>query len=53
MVSERTIVKELGKITPYLREKGCPLMEGRSEEVQATVYQKHRSLLNRKMKYRG
>ena len=26
---------------------------GRSEEGQATVYQKHRSLLNRKMTYRG
>src|SRR5699024_7916797 len=24
-VSERTLVKELGKMTPYLREKGCSL----------------------------
>jgi hypothetical protein len=23
-VSERTSVKELGKLTPYLRKKGCP-----------------------------
>ena len=32
----------------HLTSKG-----GRSEKAQATVYQKHRSLLNRKMKYRG
>ncbi len=24
-VNERTSVKELGKLTPYLRKKGCPL----------------------------
>jgi hypothetical protein len=23
-VNERTSVKELGKLTPYLRKKGCP-----------------------------
>jgi hypothetical protein len=26
---------------------------GRSEKIQATVYQKHRALQNRKMKYRA
>ena len=48
------MAKELGKITPQLREKGCRLgwrgeapraWGGRSEKVQATVYQKHRTLL--------
>ena len=26
-VDERTSVKELGKLTPYLRKKGCPSSE--------------------------
>ena len=34
--NERTLVKELGKMTPYLREKGC-LERGRRESAQATV----------------
>src|SRR5690348_3734381 len=62
-VDERTSVKELGKLTPYLRKKGCPSSliglrclvgrGGRSETAQATVYQKHRSLPTRKRTYRG
>ena len=53
---ERTLVKELGKLTPYLRKKGCPLVcvacpqaaagGVAVNQAQATVYQKHRSLLN-------
>jgi hypothetical protein len=52
---ERTSVKELGKLTPYLRKKGCPVLccgmptgavGGCNNQAQATVYQKHRSLLN-------
>ena len=46
------MVKELGKMTPELREKGS-LAIGRSEKAQATVYLKHRSLQKRKLKYRG
>ena len=50
----RTMVKELGKTAPQLREKGCRpgwrgfaprARAGRSEEAQTTVYQKHRTLL--------
>ena len=40
----RTLVKELGKLTPQLREKGCLLtrlirgrVRGRREKAQATV----------------
>ena len=29
------------------------VMAGRSEEAQATVYQKHKALQNRKMKYKA
>ena len=59
---ERTLVKEFGKITPYLRKKECPWWSrglpteaagGRRETAGATVYQKHRSLLRRKPMYRG
>ena len=48
------MVKELGKTAPKLREKGCRrgveglaprARAGHSEEVQTTVYQKHRTLL--------
>ena len=51
--SEITGAKELGKMTPYVRNKGCSLYESRSESVQPTVYQKHSSLLKCKLKYRG
>ena len=35
----RTLVKELGKMTPYLRDKGCSLARGsRRESALATVY---------------
>ena len=54
-VNERPSVKELGKLTPYLRKKGdpssCRLSRerrgwgGGTKSAQATVYQKHRSLL--------
>ena len=49
----RTLVKELGKMTPYLRYKGCSLATGsRRESALATVYQKHRTLPTRKRTYR-
>ena len=53
-VDERTLAKELGKLTPYLRKKGCcvpvkPRAGGaggsRRVQAQATGYQNHRSLL--------
>jgi hypothetical protein len=53
-VDERTSVKELGNLTPYLRKKGCSLVcrglppkhpESRSGQAQATGYQNHSSLL--------
>ena len=53
-VDERTLAKELGKLTPYLRKKGCcervkPLAGGargsRRVQAQATGYHNHRSLL--------
>ena len=56
-VDERTLAKELGKLTPYLRKKGCcvrvkPLAGGargsRRVQAQATGYQNHRSLLKPK-----
>ena len=42
-VRERTLVKELGKFTPYVRKKQSRLSfargsVGRSEEAQPTVY---------------
>jgi hypothetical protein len=49
----RTLVKELGKMTPYPRYKGCSLArESRRESALATVYQKHRTLPTRKRTYR-
>ncbi len=51
---ERTLVKELGKLIPYLWKKGCsPLCrrlppkqpESRSDKAQATGYQNLSSLL--------
>ena len=49
----RTLVKELGKMTPYPRYKGCSLARGsRRESALATVYQKHRTLPTRKRMYR-
>ena len=51
---ERTLVKELGKLIPYLWKKGCsPLCRGsppkqpesRSDKAQATGYQNLSSLL--------
>ncbi len=51
---ERTLVKELGKMIPYLRKKGCsPLCSGlptkqpgsRRVQAQATGYQNLSSLL--------
>ena len=50
---ERTLVKELGKLIPYLWKKGCspactPLrwkrLESRSDKAQATGYQNLSSL---------
>jgi hypothetical protein len=61
-VNERPSVKELGKLTPYLRKKGglsiflVVKIRGRGgckKSAQPTVYQKHRSLRTRKWKYRG
>ena len=46
------MAKELGKFDPKLRDKARLLLVGRSEKVQATVYQKHRTLLSRKTMYR-
>ena len=51
-MSGRSIVKELGKLAPCIRNKALE-RSSRSEMAQATVYQKHRSLLNRKMRYRA
>src|SRR6516225_12200448 len=49
----RTLVKELGKMTPYPRYKGCsPFGGSRRESALATVYQKHRTLPTRKRTYR-
>ena len=42
----------LGKIEGR-RRRGANSNVGRSEEAQATVYQKHRFLLKRKLKYRS
>ena len=44
-VDEERILRPTGE--------GVPSKDGRSEKAQATVYQKHRSLLKRKLKYRG
>ncbi len=61
-VIEITLVKELGKNAPLLRDKERPCRVkplaggargGRSELAQPTVYQNHRSLLSRKTTYRG
>jgi hypothetical protein len=41
------------QIDPVSSREGVPARAGRSEKAQATVYQKHRSLRNRKMTYRG
>ena len=54
---KRTVVKELSKLAPQLRKKVCPHVrvtaeEGRSDQGEATVYQKHRSLQRRKPMYR-
>ena len=46
------MAKELGKLDPKLREKDPLTLSGRSEKAQATVYQKHMSLLSRKAMYR-
>ena len=52
---ERTVVKELGKLTPYVRNKGALLPDssgkGRREKALTTVYQKHRTVLTRKRMY--
>ena len=49
----RTLVKELGKMTPYPRYKGCSRASvSRRESALATVYQKHRTLPTRKRTYR-
>ncbi len=47
---ERMVFKELGNLTPYVRNKGAlpPSGEGRREAALGTVYQKHRSVLTRK-----
>ena len=59
---ERTLVKELGKLTPYLRKKGCSLgctawrgkpHGSRRAQAHATGYQNHRALRSRKAPYRG
>lgn len=36
-VSGLNLLKELGNFALYLRYKGCPLREGRSEKAQPTV----------------
>ncbi len=50
---ERMVVKELGKLTPYVRNKGAlpASAEGRREKALATVYQKHSTVLTRKRTY--
>ncbi len=50
---EVTLSKELGKMAPVTSGEGVPPQGGRSEEAQATVYQKHRSPLSRKTMYGG
>jgi hypothetical protein len=59
---ERTLVKELGKLIPYLRKKGCSRgctpwrwkpAESRRVQAHATGYQNLRSLRRRKPTYRG
>ncbi len=50
---EITLSKELGKNGPVTSGEGVPARAGRSEEAQATVYQKHRSPLSRKTMYGG
>jgi hypothetical protein len=59
---ERTLVKELGKMIPYLRKKGCSLActplrrkrhGSRRAQAHATGYQNLRSLRRRKPTYRG
>ncbi len=47
------MVKELGKFTPYVRNKGAlpGQPEGRREKALTTVYQKHRTMRTRKRKY--
>ena len=34
--ARKPLSKELGKLTPYLRYKGCPRKEARSNEVGST-----------------
>ena len=52
---ERMVVKELGKFTPYVRNKGALLPDssgkGRREKALGTVYQKHRTVPTRKRMY--
>ena len=50
---ERTVVKELGKFTPYVRKKGAlsASAEGRREKALGTVYQKHSTVRTRKRMY--
>ncbi len=50
---EITLSKELGKIARNFGRRGAHSNMGRSEESQATVYQKHRSPLSRKTMYGG
>ena len=49
------VVKELGKFTPYVRNKGALLPDssgkGRREKALTTVYQKHRTVPTRKRMY--
>ena len=58
---ERTLLKELSKLTPYLRKKVClyyvttlavEAERGCRDQGVATVYQKHSTLLSRKTTYR-
>ncbi len=51
-VAAPALVKELGKMTPYLRYKGALRKESRRKSALATVYQKHRTLPTRKRTYR-
>ena len=48
-MDERIMAKELGKLTPSLRDKGT-LGRGRRDTAPATVYQKHRAMQNREMR---
>ena len=47
------LLRNSAKLPRNFGRRGAYRNIGRSEEAQATVYQKHRFLQNRKMKYRS